>query len=215
MWRYTLHLAAALGLMLGSGCAAPAGPDREERGDAERGRAALALVEMPSKALARCRATALLADVCPTRVPALSSHFFVDSSRSSHPSIFSLESGTPETEGIAAANRPPQYVRVTIEAGDLDRALDFAYPMRGRPQALATLERRGRRERAAFIAREVWAGSAGSVVLAPSYPDGGFHHDHVAFRWTDNGVDYIVSLHAWAPLAEAKATLRAIVASIP
>jgi hypothetical protein len=38
--------------------------------------------------------------------------------------------------------------------------------------------------------------------------------NHLVFRW---GTDrrYVVSLHAWEPLAEAAATLRAIVASTP
>jgi hypothetical protein len=39
--------------------------------------------------------------------------------------------------------------------------------------------------------------------------------NHLVFRWREGRREYVVSLHAWEPLTEAAATLKAIVASTP
>jgi hypothetical protein len=44
----------------------------------------------------------------------------------------------------------------------------------------------------------------------PSVPGG-----RLVVRWQSRGVDYAVALHAWEPLREATATLRALVESTP
>jgi hypothetical protein len=42
---------------------------------------------------------------------------------------------------------------------------------------------------------------------------GGEMGDHLIFRWNAAGLNYAVSLHSWAPLREAVATLEVVVAS--
>ena len=56
-----------------------------------------------------------------------------------------------------------------------------------------------------------WGGRAGRLYLAASYPRGGWLGNHLIFRWRTGRSDYVVSLHAWEPLTETAATLRAIV----
>lgn len=144
--------------------------------------------------------------------------FFVDSSgpNGSTFGTFSLEAGAPASEGVHEDNTPPRYMRVTIQGGDLEGASDFEYPTGGSVKSLARLDvGTARRDRPIFLGRETWSGHAGSLVLAPSYPLGGFHGNHIAFRWTSGQSDYVVSLHAWKPLAEARNALRSIVESIP
>jgi hypothetical protein len=195
------------------------GPSADDAAESpERQSSRVELVDMPARALQRCRTTAYVADACPERVPVMSDQFFVDSSGSgvSGYGTFSLEAGTPASEAIDAANRPPQYVRITIEAGDLDDAFGFSWPTEGRPKALDGLPLdKQRRATATFIDRASWNDHPGSLALAPSHELGGFHGNHLAFRWTDDGTEYVVSMHAWRPLGEAKATLEAIVESIP
>jgi hypothetical protein len=53
------------------------------------------------------------------------------------------------------------------------------------------------------------------LVLAPPFPVGGIDGDHLVFRWEDSELQYAISLHAWLPLAEVEATLKAIVVSSP
>jgi hypothetical protein len=60
-----------------------------------------------------------------------------------------------------------------------------------------------------------WNGRTGELVLAPSYPHGGMEGDHLVFRWAQEGEDFSLSLHAWDPLEETKATLKALVESLP
>jgi hypothetical protein len=70
------------------------------------------------------------------------------------------------------------------------------------------------REEGLLLARPTWTGRTGSLVLAPGYPLGGIHGDHLLFTWSVNGRWFTLSLHGWPPLEESVATLRSIVASI-
>jgi hypothetical protein len=60
-----------------------------------------------------------------------------------------------------------------------------------------------------------WNGRSGRLVLAPPYPRGGINGNHLLFRWREGGTRYQLSLHAWEPLTETVAALRAIVGSLP
>jgi hypothetical protein len=53
----------------------------------------------------------------------------------------------------------------------------------------------------------------GTLVLAPPLAYGGENGDHLLFRWRRGAVEYLVSMHSWAPLRQAEATLAALVAS--
>jgi hypothetical protein len=66
-----------------------------------------------------------------------------------------------------------------------------------------------------LLAHPTWGGRRGSLILVPPYPLGGIHGDHLMFLWSESETDLAVSIHAWPPLDEAEATLRAIVASVP
>jgi hypothetical protein len=49
--------------------------------------------------------------------------------------------------------------------------------------------------------------------LAPGYPAGCEQGDHIIFRWRQGTPSYALGLHAWEPLAQAVATMKAVVAS--
>jgi hypothetical protein len=88
---------------------------------------------------------------------------------------------------------------------------DLSHAPRGRPRnGLMRLAR----ARPISFGRVRWSGLSGDLFLAPSYPRGGMLGNHLVFRWGSER-RYVVSLHAWEPLLEAEATLRAIVGSTP
>lgn len=217
--RRGLAAAALTSLVLAAACGPQADDTDAGRADGRAARdGSIRLVQTPAQALQRCRTTRYVRDACPRLVPVMSDHFFVDSSGSSSTSYgtFSLESGAPVGRGITQRNQPPRYVRVTVQAGDLSDAFDFRYPTTGRAKALRSVQLRApARARAVFLQEAAWANRNGSLIVAPSYEWGGFHANHIAFRWSRGATDYVVSLHAWKPLAEARASLKAIVTSIP
>lgn len=59
-----------------------------------------------------------------------------------------------------------------------------------------------------------WGGHAGTQYLAPEFPEGGIDGGHLVFAWNEGDVEAAVSLHAWRPLEQAVATLKAVVSSI-
>jgi hypothetical protein len=111
--------------------------------------------------------------------------------------------------GITKRNAPPAFAHVNAIAGDvqwmagfhLDQASDND-PPEERTSGLSFGER-------------TWNGRTGELLLAPSYPHGGMEGDHLVFRWAQEGVDFSLSLHAWDPLEKTKATLKAVVESLP
>ena len=115
-------------------------------------------------------------------------------SSGSAPELFNLQWGA-ETPGRPARNRPPRLSHVVVAAG-------------GPGQSLAGVRTRALR-------RVSWSGRQGTLLRAAPYPAGGIHGNHLVFRWRAEEREYAVSLHAWKPLPEAVATLRAIVASLP
>jgi len=111
-------------------------------------------------------------------------------------------------------DHPPVWSHLSIYAGDLTRAFGFRYPTGGR--RVATLDGlfAKARTRAIFLGAYAWGGRRGTVVLAPDYPGGGEQGGHLIFRWRQSGVDCAIGLHGWEPLAQAFATLRAMVVSV-
>jgi hypothetical protein len=108
--------------------------------------------------------------------------------------------------------RPPQYVHLIIYAarGNLGPSFPFAWP-HGHAQPIHNRLLRPSRTKPIFFGHRDWAGHNGSLVLAPPLASGGENGDHVIFRWQEGGVAHAISLHAWVPLREAVATLRAMV----
>jgi hypothetical protein len=83
----------------------------------------------------------------------------------------------------------------------------------GRPQPLTDGLLNPKRTRPIQLGWVQWAGHHGQLVLAPPLNFGGVVGDHLIFRFTARGINYAVTLHSWAPLAQALATLRDVVAS--
>jgi len=172
------------------------------------------LMAMPTTALRRCRAQSLLAEACPTRVPRISAdagnHRFADASDpQGRYDVASVEWSGPYP-GLTPRNSPPRFAHLVVVGGDVDLALSFRWP-----SELRALERAPDDERTApvLLSRPPWRGEGGTLVLAPSFPRGGIHGDHLAYRWHEGDSDHALSLHAWRPLEEAIATLRAVVSS--
>lgn len=110
--------------------------------------------------------------------------------------------------------RPPQYVHLIVYGArsNLDPIFPFAWPSRDRRPIRDHLLR-PKRTTPIFLGQHEWAGHNGTLVLAPPLVFGGENGDHLIFRWREKGTDHAVSLHSWAPLREAVATLEATVAS--
>ncbi len=92
------------------------------------------------------------------------------------------------SEQDLALNRPERFLHLVI----MDATSSYARPS----ESWTDLER-----------TEI-AGRAGTLyrVGQPS-----FHGDHFAFRWNRAGGDLLVSLHAWEPIAQARATLVRVI----
>jgi hypothetical protein len=182
-----------------------------------------ALVSTPPSVLRRCRSQALLAPVCPRRLPRASNYSARRIDRDGLAlKTFDIESGVPYAD--PAKNAPPSFVHVVIEAGTLRDSLgSFAFPTKGMPAApVDGLTRSKERDRlvnrvpaAVFLGRVTWGDATGIVALAPPYKAvSSIHGDHVMFRWRRGGTEYILSLHAWEPFSECFRTLRAMVESL-
>lgn len=116
----------------------------------------------------------------------------------------------------ARRTRPPQYVHIIIYAarGSLAPRFPFAWPEGPARRIRDSLLRPGRAE-PILLGSPVWSSRRGTLILAPPLISGGENGDHLIFRWSRGGVDHMVSMHSWAPLREAVATLRAVVRSAP
>jgi hypothetical protein len=114
----------------------------------------------------------------------------------------------------ARRTRPPHYVHVILYAtrGGLAARFPFAWP-EGDAQPVRDSLLRPKRTKPILLGRRDWSGRRGTLVLAPPLIFGGENGDHLIFRWKRAGIDHTVSMHSWAPLREAVATLRAVVVS--
>jgi hypothetical protein len=168
----------------------------------------ITLMRVPNEDFQECRDSRLLEEACPRRVPRTSAEpyraYGFGSPRDGY-RIFSFEWGGPYP-GLTKRNRPPRMVHVVVVGGRVGRALPFM-PWRGGIHA-------GQRE-PVLLAWPRWADRDGTLGLAPTYPAGGIHGDHLFFRWKSAGRKYLVSLHAWRPIREVRRTLRLVVESIP
>jgi hypothetical protein len=171
----------------------------------------------PAYVLAYCRKSRWLPLACPRLLPRMEQPM-------PHWEVTLCGVGTAGCQGLAwddlnlvdAGNghRPPIWSHISIYAGNLTSAFRFQYPANGpRPSHLDGLFARTT-TRAIFVGSFTWGGRHGTVVLAPDYPAGGEQGGHLIFRWHQSGVEYALGLHAWEPLSEMFATLKAMVASI-
>lgn len=118
-----------------------------------------------------------------------------------------------EIEHVGRGDHPPLWAHISILAGRIIRspAFPFRYPTNGPPVALRDGLLSGGSATPVFLGNTRWGRKDGTLVLAPSYPDGGMQADHLIFRWTYQGIEHMISIHAWAPLEQAVATLHAVV----
>lgn len=176
------------------------------------------LVPLAPKRIAYCERSELLRAACPRLVPrvraAYQSHLSVAPSGDRRRlDIFNLERGG-EYPGQPERNRPPRMAHLVIAGGEVEGSAPVFDLLQARRVRLRNGLMRMQRVRTLSFGRVRWKGLTGDLFLAPSYPRGGMLGNHLVFRW---GSDrrYVVSLHAWEPLVEAAATLKAIVASTP
>jgi hypothetical protein len=169
------------------------------------------LMALPDRALEKCLKGESLRPACPLEVPWIEAGTF---HRSTAPKedwpIFSAEWGAP-TAKLSARNAPPRFAHLVVHAPRRG-AFPFKMPSEIAPESSGPEDQR---RNPLLLDTPTWDGRDGMLVLAPSFPFGGIDGDHLIFQWHESGGNYAVSLHAWRPLAEPIATLRAIVASIP
>jgi hypothetical protein len=174
------------------------------------------LVALAPKKLAHCRKSELLRPACPRLVPrvraAYLNHLAVEG-RGTRFSLatFNLERGARDPD-VPERNAPPRMAHLIVVGGHVERSAAGVFDDLRSARLSNGLLRRTRNRSLGFGTLR-WVGRTGALFLAPSYPRGGMHGDHLIFRWHEGRRDYALSLHAWEPLTEAAATLRAVVAS--
>jgi hypothetical protein len=223
-----LVLAVALA---GCGGGEAAGPTPQPEPEPARDTAPLQAT--PARALAVCRSLPRVRDLCPERVPAgryggagkppgLAGPYAQGGyavcldergeqaaigSGACVSEIFHLEAGAALGEDVRT-NRPPRFVHVSLYASE--RSVPALFGLRGwcsgrrKPLADDTLLARGR-TRGACLGRQ--------LALMPPFPHGGELGGHLVLHRRRAGAELAVTLHAWAPLRETAATLRAVAAS--
>jgi hypothetical protein len=172
----------------------------------------------PVRVRTACVRSRLLAPVCPRRLPAVESQAWdTMTCLAGTRGCLGLHWDDLELEHVSRsrrfAMRPPTWGHVSVFAGDLSTAFPFAYPRTGRPVPLRDGLYEDAGPDAIFFGSTTWGGRTGTLVLAPSYPRGGEQGGHLVFRWRAGGQEYAIGVHAWEPLTQAAATLRAIVLS--
>jgi hypothetical protein len=202
-------LALAIAAVAAAGCS---GDGRTELGYRP------VLRRIPEDALSRCRQKPLLEPACPRMVPRASTSKFyrvLTNSPRLTPEYgqVSIEWGVPYP-GISARNRPPRFAHLVVAAGDLSGAFPFNWPD-GSTGSTSEQDIERKRRHALLLGSPSWGDKEGELVLASSFPHGGINGDHLIFRWTENETSYAVTLHAWEPISETRATLEAVIASIP
>jgi len=124
---------------------------------------------------------------------------------------FNLERGA-EYRDAPERNRPPRMAHLLVVGGHVERSAAGVFDDLRHVALRDGLMRRAR-DRSLGFGTRWWSGHAGQLFLAPSYPRGGMLGNHLVFRWRTGRRTYVLSLHAWEPLTEAAATLRAVVGS--
>lgn len=174
------------------------------------------LVRLAPKKLAHCRKAPLLRAACPRLVPRVRAeylnHLAVEGEGTRFSlATFNLERGAGDPH-VPERNAPPRMAHLIVVGGHVERSAAGVFDHL-QPTPLSDGLMRRKRNRSLGFGTVRWAGRTGELSLAPSYPRGGMHGDHLIFRWRQSGRDYAVSLHAWEPLTQAAATLRAVAAS--
>ncbi|MDQ4145802.1 MAG: hypothetical protein M3198_19055 [Actinomycetota bacterium] len=172
------------------------------------------LMALPDKASALCDKGPPLSRACPELVPVVHRvSYIVDSfgRPGGRFQVLELAAGAPSAKDLAH-NSPPRVAHVVIETGRPQFLIDLGPPSAGTVPLESVLGEHLNAPQTVSLDK-AW-GWKEKLVLAPSFPFGGAHGDHLMYRWEQGGIEHVVSLHAWAPAGEAVRTLHAIVRSI-
>jgi hypothetical protein len=189
---------------------------------------AVELINLPRDDMEACEKVLCLRAACPMKVPSSSAEDLrTNSFKQGRHWTFTTEGGSGPYES-PRRNRPPGFIHVVVQGGDLSDAFEtFTYSesrivsaadgvMRSAERRrLGALGQSGETPMGLFFGERRWSGRHGDLILAPpfTYTDS-IHADHLIFLWRSDGTAYAVSLHAWEPFTEAVATLRAVVSSV-
>ena len=178
------------------------------------------------RVLESCRRSWLLRPACPRLLPEAYRYVSNLCPAGKRGCLFRERIDMFNVESLRSPNpkrRSPSFIHLVVYAGDLGGPkgfqtharsafpFDWPDPSSARPLIDGLSPHRGT-DALAFGHREFWSVD-GELVLAPAIQamDG----DHLIYRWRSGQREFAVSLHAWEPLTEAAATLRAIVAAVP
>ena len=175
------------------------------------------LVALAKKRVAHCQRSALLRTICPTRVPLVRAPYLSHLSRdllgaTGRFDVFDLERGAGDPEH-PERNRPPRMAHIGLLAGETERIGPWLEPWDQPAFALRDGLLKSKRDEPLSFGLVTWGNTRGLLFLAPPFPTGGYLGDHLVFVWKAGDSSKAVSLHAWEPLTEAGATLRAITMS--
>jgi hypothetical protein len=200
-------LAAGL-LVAGVGCLGEDGAERAQPAVPT----GVSLQAVPPRALGLCLGRTPLRAGCPRRVPRARGYAARIIPRDGL-GYATLDLHVSWPYGDPRRNRPPRFVHVVVEGGDVEAGFEF--PRVFRPGGLEGVLRRSRVS-GLVLGERRWGGRTGTLLLAPSFDRSStIHGDHLLFVWREHGLGHLVSLHAWEPIGEAVLTLRAMVESTP
>ena len=168
------------------------------------------LTSLPSKAEELCTEGPPVSIACPLLVPHVrKTSYLIDSfgRPGGRFQVLELAAGAPSNKDFSR-NAPPRVAHVVIESGKPGSLIDIGEPY---PNKLPLEVLLGEElDQAQYVTADGWGET---LILAPSFPSGGAHGDHLIYSWKQGGYEHRISLHAWTPAAEAVRTLRAIVRS--
>ena len=169
------------------------------------------LTSLPDKAAEVCAKGPPASRACPTLAPLVKgTNYLVDAfgRPGGRFQVVEMAAGAPSDD--FSRNAPPRVAHVVVEAGP--------------PKFLILGEATGEAPLTSVLGQQLDApmtvtlerswGWDTKLVLAPSFPGGGAHGDHLVYRRTKGGTHYVLSLHAWEPAGEAVRTLHRMVRSI-
>ena len=125
--------------------------------------------------------------------------------------------GIGEDQSASGTGSPPGFVHIVFEVVRSPSILRGVIICHAEPGASTTAPMTDSRQTVPkYLGGITWGGRHGILSLVPPFSQlDSIHSGHLVFCWHDKNVVRLVSLHAWAPLSETRATLRALVASIP
>jgi hypothetical protein len=180
---------------------------------------------LPLRVVARCRSVNAVSLPCPLRAPtATTASFDVVSFGNRDSWTFSAQVGAPGSTNV----RPPQFVHLALQAGDLATTFQaFTYSRTAVVQATAGILTRPERLRlerlglhgeipeGLYFGKRTWGGKAGDLVLVPEFEySETIHGGHLLFTWHVGKIGYAVSLHAWEPFPQTVSALQDVIESI-